>query len=65
MSFLVAGTLDELNLVLAPTASGEPGTASVFDEMPPARGGSYAFSLERVERLPGDGLHLMYRTRPA
>lgn len=51
--------------MLEPTASGEPGTTSVFDEMPPARGGSYAFSLERVERLPGDGLHLMYRTRPA
>ena len=64
MAFLAAGALDELSLVLAPTASGEAGTASVFDEMPHARGGSYAFSLERVERLPGDGLHLVYRTRP-
>lgn len=61
MSFLAAGSLDELSLVLAPTASGEPDSASVFDEMPPARGGSYAFSLERVERLPGDSLHLTYK----
>lgn len=63
MSFLAAGVLDELSLVLSPTVSGEPGTASVFDEMPQSIGGSYAFSLEHVELLPGDGLHLVYRAQ--
>ena len=37
--------------------------ASVFDEMPQFIGGSYAFSLEHVELLSGDGLHLVYRVR--
>ena len=60
MAFLAAGVLDELSLVLSPTVSGEPGTASVFDEMPPARDGAHAFSLVSVERLPGDGVHLVY-----
>ncbi len=57
------GVLDELSLVLSPTVSGEPETASVFDEMPRSTGGSHAFSLERVERLAGDGLHLVYRVQ--
>ena len=61
MAFLAAGMLDELSLVLSPTVSGEPGTASVFDEMQGSTGASYALSLERVERLAGDGLHLVYR----
>lgn len=63
MSLLAAGVLDELSLVLSPTVSGEPETASVFDEMPRSAGGSHVFSLERVERLAGDGLHLVYRVR--
>ena len=63
MSFLAAGVLDELSLVLSPTVSGEPETASVFDEMPRSAGGSHVFSLERVERLAGDGLHLVYRVQ--
>lgn len=63
MSFLAAGVFDELSLVLSPTVSGELGAASVFDEMPPSSGDSYAFSLERVERLPGNGLHLVYQVR--
>ncbi|WP_075279324.1 RibD family protein [Thermophilibacter provencensis] len=61
MAFLAAGVLDELSLVLSPTVSGEPGTASVFDETPPVAEGSFAFRLADVERLPGDGLHLVYR----
>lgn len=63
MAFLAAGVLDELSLVIAPTASGELGTASVFDEIHGSTGASYAFSLERVDRLAGDGLHLVYRVR--
>lgn len=63
MSFLAASVLDELSLVLSPTVSGELGTASVFDEMPDAAGGSYAFELERFERVGNNGLHLIYKVQ--
>ncbi len=62
-AFLAAGCLDELSLVVAPVASGERDVATVFDESPFAAGGTYAFKLERVKRLDGDGLHLVYRRR--
>lgn len=61
MSFLAAGVLDELSLVLSPTVSGEPGVASVFDEMTRAAASSHAFELERMERAGVNGLHLVYK----
>lgn len=61
LSFLAAGVLDELSLVVAPVASGERGVATVFDESPFARGGGFAFLLASVERIEGDGVHLTYR----
>ena len=61
MAFLSAGVLDELSLVLSPTVSGEAGVASVFDGMGRAAGVSYAFALEHMEAIEGDGVHLVYR----
>lgn len=61
MSFLAAGVLDELSLVLSPTVSGKSGVASVFDEMPGAAVRSHAFELKRMERVGGNGLHLVYK----
>ena len=61
MSFLAAGVLDELSLVLSPTVSGKSGVASVFDEMPGAAVRSHAFELKRMERVGGSGLHLVYK----
>lgn len=63
MAFLAAGELDELSLVLAPTVSSEVGVASVFDAMAPGGSDAYAFALAQVERVAGDGVHLVYRVR--
>lgn len=60
-AFLAAGVLDELSVVLAPVASGEAGVATIFDEASFAPGGSYPLHLEHVERVDGDGVHLVYR----
>lgn len=61
-AFLAAGIIDELSIVVAPVASAERGVATIFDaasfapvHMP------HAFTLDRVERVDGDGVHLVYR----
>lgn len=60
-SFLQAGLIDELSLVLAPVADGENNTVTLFEksghlpQTPPV-----AFALKSVDRLAGDGLWLRY-----
>lgn len=60
-SFAREGLIDELSIVLAPTADGVPSAASLFERdaflppCPPA-----AFRLKAVERLEEDGLWLRY-----
>lgn len=60
-SFLQAGAIDELSLVLSPLAGGETDKATVFDrsdylaENVPA-----AFSLLDVRKVEGDGIWLRY-----
>jgi riboflavin biosynthesis pyrimidine reductase len=56
-SFLAAGLIDEISLLLMPVADGAEGTPSLFDR--PA-GVSSALRLKVVDRLPGDLLHLRY-----
>jgi riboflavin biosynthesis pyrimidine reductase len=61
-SFLAAGLIDELSVLLAPIADGGIGTPSLFD----AREGSGParhLRLFSVERRPGDLLWLRYRVR--
>ena len=61
-SFLQAGVLDELSVVVAPVAEGTRSTATVFDESPYVPASSpKAFVLEVAERLEGDALRLVYR----
>ena len=63
-SFLRAGLIDEVSLLVAPVADGRVGTASLFD----AAGGGTAprrVALESVERRAGDVLWLRYRLEPA
>ena len=59
-SFLRAGLVDELSLLLAPVADGRIGTAALFDvgedDVTPRR-----LVLESVERRPDDLLWLRYR----
>ena len=60
-SFLQAGLIDELSLVLAPVADGENATVTLFEksshlqQTPPV-----PFTLKSVDKLAGDGLWLRY-----
>lgn len=61
-SFLTAGVIDELSLLVAPVADGSVGTPTLFD----AGGGpgpARRLKLLSVERRPGDLLWLRYRVR--
>lgn len=61
-SFLAAGVIDELSVLVAPVADGGVGTPSLFD----ARKGSGParhLKLLSVERRPGDLLWVRYRVR--
>lgn len=60
-SFLQAGCMDELNLVLAPLTDGMTDTATIFDRSPYLTENiPTAFALKDVKRLPGDGVWLKY-----
>lgn len=60
-TFLQQGVVDELSLLLAPVADGNPDTVTVFERSPllssshPA-----AFQLKSIERLKDDGVRLVY-----
>ena len=59
-TFLQAGLIDELNLVIGPVADGGQ-SASVFDSSPFTQGAPVAFKLEQARTLPGDALWLTYK----
>ena len=58
-SFLAAGLIDELSILIAPVADGSIGTATLFDATP-TRGPSRHLRLIAVERLRGDVVWLRY-----
>lgn len=61
-SFLAAGLIDELSILLAPIADGSTGTAALFDvadRKMPAKN----LKLMSVEKRPGDILWLRYKVR--
>ena len=63
-TFLQQGVMDELSLLIAPTADGSPTSVTVFEEsdyLPPAAPAE--FQLKEVERLKGDGIRLTYLVR--
>ncbi len=62
-SFAQEDLIDELSLILAPAADGNPAAASLFDRPAflPERS-TAVFSFQGVERLDGDGLWLRYTT---
>lgn len=60
-TFLQQGTVDELSLLLAPVADGNPDSVTVFEKsplLPP--GNPVTFQLKNIERLKGDGVRLVY-----
>ena len=55
-SFLEAGCIDELSLILSPLADGRTDTATLFDRSAyQKKGTTVAFSLIDVQKLEGDG----------
>ncbi len=63
-TFLQQGMIDELSLLLAPIAEGNPDSASVFEWFSEsAISVPVEFQLDEVERLPGNGLWLRYFVR--
>ena len=63
-TFLQAGCLDELNVVVLPMVDGNTQSAGLFDR-PADKAGAGAFApvgfrLDAMEKLPGDGLWLKY-----
>lgn len=63
-SFLQAGMIDELSLVLAPVSDGGSGSASLFAQKPAfSEEAPVEFSLKRVEKIGENGLYLNYLVR--
>lgn len=63
-SFLQAGMIDELSILLAPVTDGGAGKASLFSRMPSlAEGMPVEFELKKAEPVGEGGLYLNYRTR--
>lgn len=60
-TFLQAGMVDELSLVLSPVTDGSSGTASVFAQFPAQKAGQpVEFDLKSVQPLDSGGLYLRY-----
>jgi riboflavin biosynthesis pyrimidine reductase len=63
-SFLAAGCIDELSLLVAPVADGSVGTPTLFDS-PRVGGPARALRLLSVEQRRGGLLWIRYRLQPA
>lgn len=65
-TFLHAGMVDELSMVLSPVTDGSRGTASVFTQIPASDAGKpVEFDLNSVEQIGSGGLYLNYLAKNA
>lgn len=65
-TFLRAGMVDELSMLLSPVTDGSSGTASVFSQIPDLSAGEpVEFDLKTVERIGSGGLYLNYLAKNA
>lgn len=65
-TFLHAGMVDELSVVLSPVTDGSCGGAAVFTQIPGVSDGSpIEFTLKAVERIGDSGLYLNYLAKNA
>lgn len=62
-SFLHAGLVDELSLVIAPLADGENDTVTLFEKSELLPGAPVEFALKSVEKGAGDSIWLRYSVR--
>ena len=62
-TFVQQGMVDELSLLISPSADGEPNTPSIFEAGPFLKNSvPVEFQLKTVERLGENGLRLVYLT---
>ena len=62
-AFAAAGLIDELSIVLSPTADGDSGAASLFETGGFSPAVPVAYSLKAVERIENDALWLRYTAK--
>ncbi len=62
-AFAAAGLIDELSIVLAPTADGDSGCASLFETGGFSPAVPTAYSLKAVEKIENDTLWLRYTAK--
>lgn len=63
-SFMTAGLIDEMSLMMAPVADGATNTPTVFERMTDMENTlPMKFTLDRVERIGEDGLWLRYQVK--
>ena len=63
-TFLQAGLIDELSLVVVPLTDGATDVATVFDRSPfVPETAAIAFKLLEVKMMPGDGVWLRYQPK--
>lgn len=63
-TFLQQGAVDELSLLIAPAADGNPDSVTVFEKsalLPPSS--PAIFQLKNIERLKGEGVRLVYTVK--
>lgn len=63
-TFLQQDAVDELSLLIAPVADGNPDSVTVFEKsamLPPSD--PAVFQLKNIERLKGDGIRLVYTVK--
>lgn len=63
-TFLQQDAVDELSLLIAPVADGNPNSVTVFEKsamLPPSD--PAVFQLKNIERLKGDGIRLVYTVK--
>lgn len=64
-TFLQQGAIDELSLVIAPVADGNPDSVTVFEKSPLLSFSEPAiFRLKKMEQLKDEGVHLVYAFTP-
>lgn len=60
-TFIQQGVVDELSLILAPAADGDPSTPTVFEKSELLTGTTpVEFQLKNVEQLKDSGIRLTY-----
>jgi riboflavin biosynthesis pyrimidine reductase len=62
-SFLAAGLVDELSVIIAPAVDGQPDAKSIINSGDAGLAGKVELSLTSCEKLPHGAIHLLYAVK--